>query len=87
MKLFEMLVEIVEIDLCICSSTRSQTLSVSRQTKEAYFVVFHPPFLVIGSGFFPELVFRHSEEGDIIVAFGDSDDRRNEFDEETGNGK
>jgi hypothetical protein len=30
MKLFEMLIEVVEIDLCIFSSTRSQTLHIRK---------------------------------------------------------
>lgn len=87
MKLLEMLIQIVEIDLCICSSARSQTLSISHETSDVYFVVFHSPFLVIGSDFFPVLVFWHSKEGDIAISFGDSDDGCNELDEETGNGE
>ena len=55
---------------------------------DLYFVVFHVPFLVIGSRFFPILVFRHREEGNIVCgAFGDSYDGCDEFDEETGDGK
>ena len=87
MEFFEMFVEIIKINLSIRSRTCSQTLQVSFILFKPYFEVFEFPFLVIRGRFLPILILRECEERDTLCAFPDSHDRRDEFNQKSGNGE